>query len=67
MNAKKATPIKARPKMTPSALMRLAGLSAVAAGLGFIVIGLFHQENVPASVTTTTWVNVHIVATAMSF
>ena len=67
MNAKNATPIKDRPKMTPSALMRLAGLSAVAAGLGFVVIGLFHQENVPASVTTTTWVNVHIVATAMGF
>ena len=56
-----------RPKMTPSALMRLAGLSAVAAGLGFIIIGLFHPENVPSSVTTATWANVHIVATAMGF
>ena len=67
MNAKGVTPIKDRPKMTPSALMRLAGLSAVAAGLCFIVIGLFHQENVPSSVTTATWANVHIVATAMGF
>lgn len=67
MNAKGMMPIQPRPKMTAAALMRLAGLSAVAAGLGFIVIGLFHQENVPASVTTATWANVHIVATAMGF
>ena len=67
MNGKGMIPIQQRRKMTPAALMRLAGLSAVAAGLGFIVIGLFHQENVPASVTTATWVNVHIVATAMGF
>ncbi len=53
--------------MTPSALWRWAGLSAVAAGLGFIIIGFFHPENVPASVTTATWVNVHIVATVMGF
>ena len=68
MNSKGSVPSKpSRPKMTPSALMRLAGLSAVAAGLGFIIIGLFHPENVPASVTTATWANVHIVATAMGF
>lgn len=54
-------------KMTRSALMRLAGLSALVAGLGFIVVGLFHPLNVPASVTTATWVNVHIFAMAMSF
>ena len=68
MNSKGSVPSKpSRQKMTPSALMRLAGLSAVAAGLGFIIIGLFHPENVPASVTTATWANVHIVATAMGF
>ena len=67
MNGKGMIPIQQRRRMTAAALMRLAGLSAVAAGLGFIVIGLFHQENVPASVTTATWVNVHIVATAMGF
>ena len=54
-------------KMTPSTLIRLAGLSAVLAGLGFIVVGMFHPVNVPSSVTTATWVNVHIVATAMCF
>lgn len=37
------------------------------AGVCFIIIGMFHQENVPASVTTATWVNVHIAATALGF
>lgn len=46
---------------------QLAGVSAVATGLCFIVIGLFHQENVPASVTTATWVNVHMAASALGF
>lgn len=54
-------------KMTTSTLMRLAGLSAMAAGLCFIVIGIFHPVNVPSSVTTATWVNVHIFATALGF
>lgn len=54
-------------KMTPSTLMRLAGLSALVAGLCFIVIGMFHPVNVLASVTTATWVNVHIAATALGF
>ena len=54
-------------KMTTSTLMRLAGLSAMAAGLCFIVIGMFHPVNVPSSVTTATWVNVHIFAFALGF
>ena len=54
-------------KMTPSTLIRLAGLSAVLAGLGFIIVGMFHPLNVPSAVTTATWVNVHIVATLMCF
>lgn len=37
------------------------------AGLCFLIIGLFHPVNVPASVTTATWVNVHIFATALGF
>jgi len=47
--------------------MRLAGLSAVLAGLCMVIMGLFHPVNIPEAVTTTTWVNVHIAATAMSF
>lgn len=54
-------------KMTAAALMRLAGLAAMIAGLCFIIVGLFHQENVPASVATATWVNVHYAAVAMGF
>lgn len=54
-------------KMTSSTLIRLAGLSAAMSGLGFIVVGLFHQVNEPASVATATWVNVHIAASIMGF
>ncbi len=68
MNTKKDTAIeKSKMKMTASRLMRLAGLSAIVAGLCFVIVGLFHQENIPSSVTTATWVNVHIVAVAMGF
>ncbi|MCC7163835.1 MAG: hypothetical protein IT331_15170 [Anaerolineae bacterium] len=54
-----------RIKMSAAALWRLAGLSAIAAGLCFIVVGMFHPINVPLAVTTSTWINVHIFATAM--
>lgn len=52
---------------TSNTLIRWAGLSSIAAGLGFIVVGLFHPVNDPSVVTTATWVNVHIVAIAMCF
>ena len=48
-------------------LFRWAGVSAMAAGLGFIIVGMFHPVNVPSAVPTATWVNVHIVAIAMCF
>lgn len=68
MNAKGKTSIKeSKAIMSASALMRLAGLSAMLAGLCMVVMGLFHPVNVPEAVTTATWVNVHIAATAMSF
>src|SRR5689334_6865958 len=68
MNTKGKISIKEnKTKITASTLMRLAGLSAIVAGLCFIVIGIFHPVNVPASVTTATWVNVHIAATALGF
>jgi hypothetical protein len=53
--------------ITPSSLMRWAGLSALLAGLCYPLVGIFHPANVPASVTTTRWEIVHIVACAMSF
>lgn len=67
MKAKENSIKESKAVMTASTLMRLAGGSAMLAGLCFIIIGLFHQENVPASVTTATWVNVHIAATALGF
>lgn len=68
MNTKGKISIKEnKTKVTASTLMRLAGVSAMLAGLCFIVIGMFHPVNVPASVTTATWVNVHIFATALGF
>lgn len=67
MNAKGNSTKESKTTMTTSALMRLAGMSAVMAGLCFIIIGMFHPENIPSSVTTTVWVNVHIAATALGF
>lgn len=68
MNTTGKTPItESKPKMTTATLMRWAGLSAMAAGLCFIVIGLFHPVNELSSVTTANWVNVHIFATALGF
>ena len=67
MNAKRKTSIEEnKPKITASTLMRLAGLSAVVAGICFIVIGIFHPVNEPSAVNAT-WVNVHIFATALGF
>lgn len=63
MNAKGKITIKE----SQTNLMRWAGFSAMLAGLGFIVVGLFHPVNVPSVVITATWVNVHIVAIAMGF
>lgn len=54
-------------KITTQKVSRLAGLSAIVAGLCFLVIGMFHPVNVLSSVTSATWVNVHIAATALGF
>ena len=68
MNAKGKTSIKKSiTMMTGTTIMQLAGVSAMLAGLCFMVIGMFHPENIPSSVTTSTWVNVHIAATALGF
>jgi hypothetical protein len=68
MNAKGKNSIKeSKTKMTASTLMRLAGLSTMLGGLCMVIMGLFHPVNIPEAVTTTTWVNVHIAATAMGF
>ena len=68
MNTKGKTSIKEnKPMMTASTLMRLAGVSAMLAGVGFIIVGMFHPLNIPSSVTTAAWINVHIVAIVMGF
>src|ERR671913_2015750 len=53
-------------KITASKLIRWAGLSAMVAGICFVVLGLLHPPNVISSVTTTRWAIVHSLALAMS-
>ncbi len=52
---------------THARLIRLAGLSAGIAGLCYVVVGVFHPANASASVTTTAWAVVHVIACAMCF
>jgi hypothetical protein len=52
--------------MTTTKLTRAAGLSAVAAGLLFIVVQLIHPHEDVASVTTTAWSVTHVVTLTMS-
>ena len=47
-------------------LIRWAGLSAMVAGICFVVVGLLHPPNILSSVSTSRWVIVHTVAIAMS-
>jgi hypothetical protein len=54
-------------KPTASSLIRWAGLSAMVAGICYVVVGIFHPPNILSSVTTTQWIMVHILATAMCF
>jgi hypothetical protein len=54
-------------KTTSADLIRLAGLSALIGGACYVFVGVFHPANVAASVTTTRWAMVHVVACAMSF
>jgi hypothetical protein len=54
-------------KPTIAKLMQWAGLSAMIAGILYVLVGIFHPLNVLSSVTTTRWAFVHILASAMSF
>ncbi len=53
--------------MTSANLIRLAGLSALIGGVCYVLVGVFHPPNVPASVFSTRWETVHVIACAMSF
>jgi len=52
--------------MNTKNLIRWAGLSAMVAGICFVVVGLLHPPNILSSVSTNRWVIVHAVAIAMS-
>jgi hypothetical protein len=68
MNTKgKITINESKTRISTTALMRLAGLSAMLAGLGIVVMGMFHPANEPAFVTTTAWIIVHIFAASLGF
>ena len=53
--------------ITNSSLIRWAGMSAIVAGIFYMLVGLFHPLNVAASVTTPLWLIVHVLAIAMAF
>ena len=66
MNDKGKTSIKeSRTKVTASALMRLAGLSAMAAGIIFAAIQPIHPPDFLPSVTTTAWATIMPVKLVM--
>jgi hypothetical protein len=54
-------------KLTASNVIRSAGLSAMAAGVLFIVIQIIHPADVLASVSTPAWAIVHYLGVSMSF
>ncbi len=54
-------------KITAPSLIRWAGLSAMAAGIIFVVTQPLHPPDVLSSVTTARWAIVHIFSTAMCF
>ncbi len=53
-------------KTTSSNLIRWAGLSALVAGICFVVVGLLHPSHILSSVTTSRWAITHSLAIAMS-
>ena len=54
-------------QITTANLIRLAGLSALLAGICYVLVGVLHPPNVPSSVTSTRWQLVHVLACAMCF
>ena len=67
MNTNRKTGKESTRKITTSNLIRWAGLSAMIAGICFVLVGLFHPLNIVSSLTTARWGIVHILATAMGF
>jgi hypothetical protein len=68
MNTRRKTTIKtSKTTINTSTLMRMASLSAMVAGLCFIVIGMLHPVNELSAVSTAAWLYAHIAATALGF
>ena len=68
MNTKGKTTIKeSKVRISTANLFRLAGFSGMLAGLGIVVMGMFHPANEAAFVTTSSWIIVHIFATSLGF
>ena len=66
MNTNQQTAIKeSKMKVTPSNLIRAAGLATMAAGILFIVIQAIHPLDELSSVTTPQWAIVHYLSMAM--
>lgn len=53
-------------KISTNNLLRSAGTCAVIAGICYVLVGLFHPPNLAASVTSTRWQVVHVLACAFS-
>src|ERR1700690_3185612 len=54
-------------QITNANLIRWAGISAIVAGICYVLVGVFHPLNIASSVITPRWMIVHVLATAMSF
>ena len=54
-------------KLTTRNLISWAGISALLAGICYVLVGVFHPANAASSVTTTSWIVVHYLACAMCF
>src|SRR5687768_12205819 len=52
-------------KVTPSNLIRGAGLSAMVAGIIFVVVQMIHPPETLSSVTSSAWAIVHFMTIAM--
>jgi hypothetical protein len=53
--------------MSHAKLSQWAGMAALLAGLSYMLVGMFHPVNELASVTTTTWALVHVLACTTAF
>jgi hypothetical protein len=54
-------------KTTASDLIRWAGVSAMVAGIFYVIVGMFHPLEALSTVITTQWAIVHTLAVAVSF